>query len=82
LKYRLKYFDNYKGLSTKDIYRIINDCDTVDTLVTLENATNGNVFNSIIDVDNDCVEVEGKDGKMTFTVTQKWWNAPYKGGKE
>lgn len=41
LKYRLKYFDNYRGLSTEDIYRIIDDCDAVDTLIISENATNG-----------------------------------------
>lgn len=83
LKYRLKYFDNYRGLSTEDIYRIIDDCDAVDTLVTLENATNGDMINLILDVDNnDCIDVEGKDGKMSFTVTQDWWNAPYERGKD
>lgn len=39
--------------------------------------TNGDVIESILDIDKDCVEVYGKDGKMSFTVTQDWWNAPY-----
>ena len=43
--------------------------------------TFGDVFNSIIDVDNDCEQVHGEDGLMWFAFSQDWWNSPYKTGE-
>lgn len=41
--------------------------------------TNGEKIQTILDVDRDCTEVHGENGTMTFTVTQDFWNAEYKG---
>lgn len=46
--------------------------------IILMNATNGDIFNAIVDVDNDCVDVHGENGYMTFVCTQEWWDSPYK----
>ena len=40
--------------------------------------TNGEKIQTILDIDKDCTEVYGKNGMMTFSVTQDWWNAEYK----
>lgn len=40
--------------------------------------TNGEKIQTILDVDRDCTEVHGKNGIMTFSVSQDWWNAEYK----
>ena len=40
--------------------------------------TNGEKIQTILDVDRDCTEVHGKNGTMTFTVTQDFWDAEYK----
>ena len=39
--------------------------------------TNGEKIQTILDIDKDCTEVYGKNGMMTFSVTQDWWNAEY-----
>lgn len=39
--------------------------------------TNGEKIQTILDVDRDCTEVHGKNGIMTFSVSQDWWNAEY-----
>lgn len=40
--------------------------------------TNGEKIQTILDIDKDCTEVYGKNGMMTFSVPQDWWNAEYK----
>ena len=40
--------------------------------------TNGEKIQTILDIDKDCTEVYGKNGMMTFSVSQDWWNAEYK----
>lgn len=35
----------------------------------------GELVQKILNIDNDCVEVHGKDGLMTFTVTKEWWES-------
>lgn len=40
--------------------------------------TNGEMIQTILDVDRDCTEVHGENGTMTFTVTQDFWNAKHK----
>lgn len=37
--------------------------------------TNGDKLQQVLNVDNDCVDVWGEDGKMFFSVTQEWWNS-------
>jgi hypothetical protein len=44
------------------------------------NATNGDVFEMLIDIDNDCIDVHVENGKMYFSISQETWNAPYKKG--
>ena len=61
----------------KDAERILRPEDVLPS-----NATNGDLINSIFDVDRDCTDVHGENGTMTFTVTQDWWNSPYKGEKK
>lgn len=61
---------------------LLDDEPTVDPDDFFDGMKNGDVFDSIIDVDNDCVEVYGKNGLMHFTFSQEWWNAPYKAEKE
>ena len=78
-----------------DVDKLINDginkgfCDwwheikNAETVLTIpDNPTNGNVFESLIDVDKDCVEVHGENGTMTFVVTQEWWDSPFKRGTD
>jgi hypothetical protein len=48
-----------------------------EATVLPDNATLGDVFNAVIDVDRDCKEVEGRNGEMTFTFTQETWNSPF-----
>lgn len=76
-----KTYDNLINNDKISIMDFHNMCGAISTGKNLSESTNGDVFNSIIDVDNDCVEVEGKDGKMMFTVTQKWWNNQFKKGE-
>lgn len=41
-------------------------------------ATYGDMIQALVmDVDKDCVSVEGKDGNMTFTIPQEIWTMPY-----
>lgn len=40
--------------------------------------TNGEKIQTILDIDKDCTEVYGKNGMMTFSVTQERWEAEYK----
>jgi len=40
--------------------------------------TNGEKIQTILNIDQDCTEVYGKNGMMTFSVTQDWWEAEYK----
>ena len=40
--------------------------------------TNGEKIQAILDIDTDCTEVYGKNGIMTFSVSQDWWDAEYK----
>lgn len=39
--------------------------------------TNGEKIQTILDIDQDCTEVYGKNGMMTFSVPQDWWDAEY-----
>ena len=39
--------------------------------------TNGEKIQTILDIDKDCTEVYGKNGMMTFSVPQDWWEAEY-----
>ena len=76
-------------LQRDEIYR--NKGDRIDLLGVLpeihaippafHGMTNGEVFDSIIDVDNDCEEVHGENGLMWFAFSQDWWNSPYKKGE-
>lgn len=40
--------------------------------------TFGEVFDSIVDVDNDCEGVYGENGLMWFAFSQERWNSLYK----
>lgn len=40
--------------------------------------TNGEKIQTILDIDKDCINVHGENGKMTFTVTQDFWNSECK----
>lgn len=35
--------------------------------------TNGERVQQALNIDNDCVDVWGENGKMFFSVTQEWW---------
>ena len=37
--------------------------------------TNGDKLQQILNIDNNCIEVWGEDGKIFFSVTQEWWNS-------
>ena len=56
--------------------------DKKNTIPIPEEATNGDVFNTLFDIDKDIEEIEGKDGYMYFTIRADAWNTPYKAESE
>lgn len=44
--------------------------------------TNGEKIQTILDIDRDCAEVSSKNGIITFSVPQDWWDAECRESKQ
>ncbi len=57
-------------------------CNLVKDGKVLSDLTNGEIVNTLFDIDKDVEEVWGEDGYMHFIVRTDIWDAPYKAENE
>ena len=57
-------------------------CNLVKDGKDLSDLTNGEIVNTLFDIDKDVEEVWGEDGYMHFIVRTDIWDAPYKAENE
>lgn len=76
----------YKEVKNPNIESDYNSNDCYDAIwkgiPIYDNATNGDILQSILNIDEDCIDAYGIEGNIKLTISQKWWNSPYKAESE
>ncbi len=65
-----------------DTADLLEKLETGNTITIPNDATNGDVFNTLFDIDKDVEEIESKGGYIYLKISEDVWDTLYQKGAE